>query len=354
MYLDQDRHQRGWLHFCEMKNVGSGIMKQRIKTTCLCLLILVLGAMTSCAGQQNQATPTIVNDKPIVLGFAQVGEESVWRAANTQSIINAAKEAGIDLIFVNAQQSTEKQKEAIRSFIAMQVDVIAFSPNVEDDWDPVLEEAQAAHIPVIIVDRSIKTKDDSLYVTYFGSDMLEEGRKAGTWLVDKLKGVTGDINIAEIRGNEKSDPTVSRSEGFHEIITPYPNMKIVLSESADFMRSKGREVMNTFLESGTKINVLFAHNDDMALGAIKAIEEHGLQPGKDILIVSVDAIKEAFEAMIAGKLNCTVECNPLQGPRLMQIVKDIVAGKTIDKRIVIPESVFPSERAAEELPNRKY
>ncbi len=327
-------------------------MKLLLRASCLCLLILFTVSMSSCANQQNQPEPT--NAKPIVLGFAQVGEESVWRSANTQSIIDAAKEAGIDLIFFNAQQSTEKQRKAIRSFIAQQVDVIAFSPNVEDEWDSVLEEAKAAGIPVIIVDRSIKTKDDSLYVTYFGSNMLEEGRRAGRWLVEKLKGASGDINIAEIRGNEKSDPTVSRSEGFREIIKPYPNMKIVLSEPADFLRSKGREVMNSFLGSGKKIDVLFSHNDDMALGAIKAIEEHGLRPGKDILIVSVDAIREAFEAMIAGKLNCTVECNPLQGPRLMQIVKDIVANKVIPKRIEIPEDVFPSERAAEELPNRKY
>lgn len=329
-------------------------MKHLAKTSCLCLLILVLAAMTSCTSQQSQATPTIANDKPIVLGFAQVGEESVWRTANTQSIIDAAKEAGIDLIFVNAQQSPEKQIKAIRSFIAQQVDVIAFSPIVETGWDPVLQEAKAAGIPVIIVDRAIQTEDDSLYVTYFGSDMREEGRKAGRWLVDKLKGTNGPVNIVEIQGTIGSDPAINRKAGFEEIIKPYPNMKIDLSESGDFMRSKGKEVMEHFLSLGSDIDVVFAHNDDMALGAIEAIEEYGLRPGKDILIVSVDAIKEAFEAMIAGKLNCTVECDPLQGPLLMQTVKDIMSAKEVPKRTYIPEGVFPAELAQQFLPNRQY
>lgn len=330
-------------------------MKRLLKATCLCLLILIVAIMTSCASQQSQPSPSAGNEKTIVLGFAQVGDESVWRTANTKSITDAANEAGINLIFVNGQQSEENQKKAIRSFIAQQVDVIAFSPNVEDGWDSVLEEAKAAGIPVIIVDRSISTKDDSLYVTYFGSDMLEEGRRAGRWLVEKLKGTQEKVNIVEIRGNDGSDPAINRSIGFNEIIKPYPNMKIVLSEAADFMRSKGKEVMEKFLtQMGSDIDVVFAHNDDMAMGAIEAIEEYGLKPGKDILIVSVDATKEAFEAMIAGKLNCTVECNPLQGPQLMQTVKDIVAHKYVQKRTIIPEDVFPSERAAEELPNRKY
>ncbi len=293
--------------------------------------------------------------KPIVLGFSQVGAESEWRTANTESIKSAAKEAGIELKFSDAQQKQENQIKAIRSFIAQRVDVIAFSPVVESGWEPVLREAKAAKIPVVLTDRAVNTKDPSLYVTFMGSDFVEEGRKAGRWLVEKMKDSKGDVNIVELQGTVGSAPAIDRKKGFEEIIKADPKFKIIRSQTGDFTRAKGKEVMEAFLKAeGKKINVLYAHNDDMAIGAIQAIEEAGMTPGKDITNISIDAVKGAFEAMMAGKLNVTVECSPLLGPQLMAAVKDIKAGKPVPKRIVTEEGIFPMETAAQEFPKRKY
>ncbi|KQP04327.1 ABC transporter substrate-binding protein [Pseudorhodoferax sp. Leaf265] len=293
--------------------------------------------------------------KKIVLGFSQVGAESEWRTANTESIKSAAKDAGIELKFSDAQQKQENQIKAIRAFIAQKVDVIAFSPVVESGWDNVLREAKAAKIPVVLTDRAVNAKDTSLYVTFMGSDFVEEGRKAGRWLVEKMKGQSGEVRIVELQGTVGSAPAIDRKKGFEEIIKADPKFKIVRSQTGDFTRAKGKEVMEAFLKAeGKTINVLYAHNDDMAIGAIQAIEEAGLKPAKDIVIISIDAVKGAFEAMIAGKLNVSVECSPLLGPQLMTAVKDIVAGKTIPKRIETVESIFPMETAAAEFPKRKY
>ena len=300
------------------------------------------------------ATGALAADKKITLGFAQVGAESEWRTANTQSIKTSAAKAGITLKFSDAQQKQENQIKAIRSFIAQKVDVIAFSPVVESGWETVLKEAKAAKIPVILTDRAVSVKDDSLYVTFMGSDFVEEGRRAGHWLLDNYK-AQGNVNIVELQGTVGSAPAIDRKKGFEEIIKAQPRFKVIRSQTGDFTRAKGKEVMEAFLKAeGKKINVLYAHNDDMAIGAIQAIEEAGLKPGKDITIISVDGVKGAFEAMIAGKLNVTVECNPLLGPQLMDAVRDVVAGKSLPKRIVTKESVYPQSVAAKEFPNRKY
>ena len=298
--------------------------------------------------------PTLAQNK-IVLGFSQVGAESEWRTANTESIKSSAKDAGIDLKFSDAQQKQENQIKAIRAFIAQKVDVIAFSPVVESGWGTVLREAKAAKIPVILSDRAVNEKDDSLWVSFMGSDFVEEGRRAGRWLVEKTKGSTTPVSIVELQGTVGSAPAIDRKKGFEEIIKADRKFKIIRSQTGDFTRAKGKEVMEAFLKAeGKKINVLYAHNDDMAIGAIQAIEEAGMKPAKDILIISVDAVKGAFEAMIAGKMNVSVECSPLLGPQLMQAVKDLKAGKTLPKRIVTQEGIFPMEVAAKEFPNRKY
>ena len=300
--------------------------------------------------------PAAAAPKKIVLGFSQIGAESEWRTANTESIKAAAKEAGIELKFSDAQQKEENQLKAIRGFIAQKVDVIAFSPVVESGWETVLKEAKAAKIPVILSDRAVDVKDQSLWVSFMGSDFVEEGRRAGNWLVGDLakKGMTGDIDIVELQGTVGSAPAIDRKKGFEEVLKSHPNLKITRSQTGDFTRTKGKEVMEAFLKADPNIQVLFAHNDDMAIGAIQAIEEAGKKPGKDIIIVSIDGVKGAFEAMMAGKLNCSVECSPLLGPQLMSAVKDLVAGKTLPKRIVTQEGVFPAEKAAEAFPSRKY
>jgi galactofuranose transport system substrate-binding protein len=298
--------------------------------------------------------PAFAQDK-LVLGFAQIGAESEWRTANTESIKASAKDAGIELKFSDAQQKQENQIKAIRAFIAQKVDVIAFSPVVESGWGTVLREAKAAKIPVILSDRAVDEKDDSLWVSFMGSDFTEEGRKAGRWLVEKMKATTTPVNIVELQGTVGSAPAIDRKKGFEEIIKADPKFKIIRSQTGDFTRAKGKEVMEAFLKAeGKKINVLYAHNDDMAIGAIQAIEEAGMKPAKDITIISIDAVKGAFEAMIAGKLNVSVECSPLLGPQLMQAVKDLKAGKTLPRRIVTQEGIFQMEVAAKEFPSRKY
>jgi len=293
---------------------------------------------------------------PLTLGFSQVGAESEWRTANTASIKAAAKEAGIALKFADAQQKQENQVKAIRSYIAQKVDVIAFSPVVESGWDTVLKEAKAAGIPVILTDRAVKVADPSLYVTFIGSDFVEEGRKAARWLLERAaKTPNATLNIVELQGTVGSAPAIDRKKGFEEVIKANPKLQIIRSQSGEFTRAKGKEVMESFLKQrDKKIDVLYAHNDDMAIGAIQAIEEAGLKPGVDIVIISIDGVRGAFEAMKAGKLNVTVECNPLLGPQLMQLAKDVVAKKPLEKRITVNEGVFPAEVAAKELPNRKY
>jgi len=354
-------------------------MSKIFRVIALLLVFAMIFGLAACGGSAQKSEPaqteqpkteakadekpaeTQKADKKIVLGFSQIGAESEWRTANTESIKQAAAEAGIELKFSDAQQKQENQIKAIRSFIAQKVDVIAFSPVVESGWETVLQEAKAANIPVILTDRAVDVKDDSLWVTFIGSDFVEEGRRAAKWLVEnyeKLKNpdkTMDTINVVELQGTVGSAPAIDRKKGFEEVLKDYPNYKIIKSQTGDFTRAKGKEVMEAFLKSdGKNIDVLFAHNDDMAIGAIQAIEEYGLKPGKDIIIVSIDAVKGAFEAMIAGKLNCTVECSPLLGPQLMQAVKDLMAGKELPKRVVVEEGVFPAEVAEKEFPNRKY
>jgi simple sugar transport system substrate-binding protein len=293
-------------------------------------------------------------DDRIVLGFSQIGAESEWRTANTESIKAAAATSNIDLRFADAQQKQENQIKAIRSFIAQKVDVIAFSPVVETGWDTVLQEARTAGIPVILTDRAV-TADPSLYVGFIGSDFVEEGRKAARWVLEEFKEVAGDVNIVELQGTVGSAPANDRKKGFEEIIAAEPRFKIVRSQSGDFTRSKGKEQMESILKSETRpIHVLYAHNDDMAIGAIQAIEEAGKKPGSEIKIASIDAVKGAFEAMIAGKLNVTIECNPLLGPQLMTSVTEVVAGRPIPKRIVVEEGVFTMDTAKQHIQSRTY
>lgn len=326
--------------------------RNRITSRRTLLSAVVAAAVTAALGVGLPAYAA----QPLVIGFSQVGAESEWRTANTASIKDAAKKEGVTLKFADAQQRQENQVKAIRSFIAQKVDLISFSPVVETGWDTVLREAKTAGIPVVLTDRSVSVSDPSLYVTMIGSDFVEEGRRAGHWLLERAKKTPdAQVNIVELQGTVGSAPAIDRKKGFEEVIAANPKLKIIRSQTGDFTRAKGKEVMEAFLKAeGKKINVLYAHNDDMAIGAIQAIEEAGLKPGTDIVVVSIDGVKGAFEAMIAGKMNVTVECSPLLGPQLMQVARDVVAGKPVPKRITTVESVFPAEVAAKEFPNRKY
>ena len=338
----------------------SRFMRHVFKALSLAVAVLMGGALM---GQTADAQCKYTHDKKIVVGFSQVGAESAWRAANTESIKAEAEKRGecIELKFSDAQQKQENQIKAIRNFIAQGVDVIAFSPVVESGWEPVLKEAKDAGIPVILTDRAVDVSDDSLWMTFMGSDFVEEGRRAGKWLVEnyekvKLADKTMDkVNIVELQGTVGSAPANDRFDGFREVLKDHPNFEIIKTQSADFTRAGGKQVMEAFLKAeGKKIDVVYGHNDDSALGAIQAIEEFGLTPGKDIIIVSVDAVRGAFEAMVEGKLNCTVECSPLLGPQLFDSVEDLMQGKELPRRIVTEEGVFPAEVAKDTLPNRKY
>jgi simple sugar transport system substrate-binding protein len=304
---------------------------------------------------QEAAPAPDVNPKKtyedLIVGYAQLGAESEWRSANTASVKEAAEALGVELKFSDAQQKQENQIKAIRSLIAQRVDVIGVAPLTEMGWDDVFKEARDAGIPIILVDRRAAVPPE-LYVTLMGSDFLEEGRNAARIMAELTN---GQANIVELVGTIDSAPANDRYKGFREILQEYPGMKIIDSRSGDFTVAQGKEAMEAFLEAhGKNITALYAHNDDMALGAIKAIEEYGLRPGVDIKIVSVDAARGAFEAMIAGKLNATVECNPLLGPQFFELALKVVNGEPVPKWVPSQEGVFFPEDAKDILPTRKY
>jgi simple sugar transport system substrate-binding protein len=306
------------------------------------------------------ATTASAAPKKWVVGFSQIGSESEWRTADTVSVQTAFKEdPSFELVYADAQQKQENQIKALRSFIARKVDVILFTALVETGYGPVLEEAKKAGIPVIMIDRDVQEKDRHLRMTIMGSDFVKEGEKAGNWLADylKKKGIDDgakQINIVELQGTTGSAPAIDRKKGFEVILAKHPNWKITRSQTGNFTSSEGKQVMEAFLKADKNIQVLYAHNDQMALGAIQAIKEAGLTPGKDITIVSVDAVKGAFEAMVKGELNCTVECSPLLGPQAVQAVKDLRAGKKLPARIWTIEGIFDETNAKEALPTRQY
>jgi ABC-type sugar transport system substrate-binding protein len=314
---------------------------------------LLVTALAACGGDGGAGSGG-AGDGKITLGFAQVGAESGWRTANTKSIQDAAKEAGIDLKFSDAQQKQENQIKAIRTYITQKVDVIAFSPVVESGWSTVLKEAKDAKIPVILTDRAIDSPDTSLYQTFIGSDFTVEGRKAGEWLVSQYQGKNDPVNIVELQGTTGSAPANDRKAGFGEAIKADPKFKIIASQTGDFTPAKGKEVMEAFLKANKDIDVLFAHNDDMGLGAIEAIEGAGLKPGVDIKIITVDAVKDGMQALAAGRINFIAECSPLLGPQLMDLVKKVNAGETVERRILTQETTFTPEQAKAVLPERKY
>lgn len=323
----------------------------------LVLLVESAGCVQSSPQTSDQQSASTARAKPrktyadLIVGFAQLGAESDWRTANTKSIKETADRLGIELRFSDAQQKQENQITAIRSLIVQKVDVIGISPIVETGWKTVFQEARNAGIPIILVDRRADVPDE-FYATYLGSDFLEEGRNAARTLATI---VDGKANIVELMGTIGSAPANDRYFGFRQILKDYPDMHIIDSQSGDFTRAKGKEVMQAFLKThGKDITALYSHNDDMTLGAIQAIQDYGLKPGVDIKIVSVDAERAAFEAMIAGQLNATVECNPLLGPQFFDLALKVVNGETVPKWVPSQESIFLPGNAKDILQMRQY
>ncbi|MCB2359876.1 substrate-binding domain-containing protein [Clostridium estertheticum] len=300
----------------------------------------------------NNKSRNLVDNKNIVLGYAQLMSESRWRDANAKSIKDAANDASINLDFREEGYTQKDQKQLIRELIKKKVDIIAFSPFVKNGWEDVLFEAKNAGIPVILCDRSVDS-DDSLWTCNIGSDFQEEGRRAARLLIEHF----GDkeANIFELKGNIGSAPEIERELGFNEVIKDHHNYKIVAEGTGNFNLDEGKEVMKKFLNSkNQKINMVFALNDDMALGAIDAIKDTGLVPGKDIIVIGIDATKQALLSIKKGEMYSTVECNPLLGPQLMKMARQIMSGEEVPLKIVNAEDVFTKINSAKEFKNRKY
>lgn len=299
-------------------------------------------------------TPSVTQPKEIVLGYSQLGAESGWRVACTQSIQESARNDGIQLQFSDAQQKFENQVKAIRTFIISRVDVIAFSPIVRTGWDSVLKEAKQAGIPVLLIDRDIETDDPTLFTSWAGSDFFAEGISAGEFIKTYCERENFNAKIVEILGTEGSAPEIGRREGFASAIESFENAEIVRFESGDFMNSRGYEIGRNLIESKLDFNTIFSHNDSMTMGVIKAFEEMGIETGKDIIIISVDGEQVAIDALRAGKINCVVECNPMLGNTVMDMVQKLCNNQEIPRKIFTPETVFTMYDDLSALPHRGY
>ena len=308
---------------------------------CLALVIMIL--LCSCAPRES--APTEEPEKLIRVGFSQTGAESVWRVANTESIKTAlSEENGYELIFSDGQQQQEKQTRAIRTFIQQKVDYIVLAPLVESGWDTVLEEAAAAKIPVIIVDRMIKTADDSLYTAYVGSNFLQEGRTAVSWLEDALAKYRhgGTVNIVNIQGTLGSSAQLGRSAALDEGLAAHPEWKLVARSTGNFIKPQSYEVMREILKTTRDIDVAYCENDSAALGAIKALEEAGLRCGidKDVIVISFDASGEGLNECLTGRISLDVECNPLQGTYVSDIIQRLNRFEKVEKITYLQETSF--------------
>ncbi|MBL4929235.1 galactofuranose ABC transporter, galactofuranose-binding protein YtfQ [Fuscibacter oryzae] len=276
-----------------------------------------------------------------VIGFSQIGSESGWRAAETSVTKSEAEKRGIDLKFADAQQKQENQIKAIRGFIAQGVDAILVAPVVSTGWDEVLGEAKEANIPVVLLDRGVDASAD-LYLTGVASDQVKEGAVAGKWLIDTVAGK--DCSVVELEGTVGSSPAINRKKGFDDAVGATANIKVIRSQTGDFTRAKGKEVMEGFLKAeggGKGICAVYAHNDDMAVGAIQAIKDAGLKPGSDILVVSIDGVPDIFSAMVAGEANATVELTPnMAGPAFDALDAYLNGGTAPEKAIITESKLF--------------
>lgn len=314
------------------------------------LLVIVLMACT-----EGPVGSGAENERRLVLGFSPIVSWGGWNGANADSVRQAAQAAGMEVRMEDTRYRQENQIATLRSFVRQRVDVIVFSPVVESGWDLVLTEIRAAGIPVILMDRSIEVSNDSLYASHVGSDFVEEGRRAGRWLLEHTREEPGEIAILELRGSDGSAPANDRKLGFAQAIGADRRYRIVESRSGDFFRARARQITAEFLaRGGPRLRAIFAHNDGMALGGIDALEAAGLAPGRDVLVIAIEGSRQGLEAIVAGKLNVSVECNPLVGPQLVAVARDAAAGKPVPRRVVIQEAVFTRENAAAELPKRAY
>ena len=308
-------------------------------------------ALSSCRKNNTRQ-----EEQDLLLGFSQLGSESAWRIGNTNDIEKQAEKYGVGLMFENANQKQENQIDAIRRFIAYKVDVIAFSPIVEEGWDNVLTEAKEAGIPVILVDRDISSDKEGLTTCLIGADFYKEGVMAGEYLIRKADALGLDtVNIVEITGTDNSTPMRQRQAGFADAIASDSRMHVLESIDGDFLKSRGAECMRSLLEKyGDQIDVVYSHNDEMTLGAIPEIEKAGFVPGQDMIIISVDGGQDAIDVLKQGKINCVVECTPKLGKEVMETAIKLKNGETVDKVIHPEERIFSDEQDLSNLEPRGY
>ena len=307
----------------------------------------------------------------VTVAFTQIGQESDWRTANTDSVIKAIEAEGWKLVYDDAQQKQENQVKALRNFISQGVDYILFTAVVSTGWEEVLKEVNEAEIPLVLMDRMPDNMADIQYAAAFGGDFVEEGRRMALWTknyVEKIGRSGEELNVVILEGTTGADAASGRQQGIMEILKDTPNLKVIASQSGNFTRAEGQPVMESFLKAHDKIDILLAHNDDMALGALDAIKAAGKVPGKDIIIVGCDAPKTAFDAIIAGDMNATIECTPLYGPFVVDALKKLMAGEDLGRDLIHPaESCFDaeggivfsldglvSEKAADKIGERLY
>lgn len=282
------------------------------------------------------------------VGYSQLGAESGWRTANTESVkATLTEENGFELTFVDAQQKQENQIKALRDFVAQDVDVIAFSPVIETGWDEVLQEIKDSGIPVILVDRSVDTTVEDAYVTHIGSDMCSEGKAAGEW----VKANHPDAKIFELQGTMGSGPQIERQRCFAEVVG---EDNIIGRASGNFTRAEGKTAMEAALQAYGDMTLLYAHNDDMGLGAVEAIEAAGKKAGTDIQIVTIDAVRDGLQALVDGKFNFVVECNPVFGDQLAELMKKVAAGEEVPEKTVVVDATFDQTITQEEVDARLY
>ena len=317
----------------------------------------LLTATMVCGMRVVPAVGVAAADDTITVGFSQVGAESDWRTANTESMKSTfSEENGYELIFDDAQQKQENQLTAIRNFIQQEVDYILLAPVTETGWDTVLQEAKDADIPVIIVDRMVDVSDDSLYTTWIGTDSLLEGRKAAEWLnaYTTAKGIDAkDVNIVDIQGTIGSTAQIGRSKGLEEGVDNY-GWNLLAQQSGEFTQAKGQEVMESMLKQYDNINVVYCDNDNEAFGAIDAIEAAGKTVGSDIangeiMVMSFDTTNAGLTDTLAGKIACDVECNPLHGPRAEELIKALEAGEEVEKLNYVDEEIFATDDTVDKV-----
>ncbi len=328
-------------------------MKRLLFILFLAAMLFALAGCGSNPGDTNAAGDAHYEDF-IVVGFSQVGAESDWRAANTQSMLEALSEKnGYKLIFDDGQQKQERQITAIRNFIHQEVDYIVLAPTTETGWDTVLQEAKTVGIPVIIVDRRIEVSDESLFTCWVGSDFRKEGDTAVRWMEERFG--PERLKIVHLQGNIGSSAQIGRTEGLDAGIQANGNWSLAARASGEFTQAKGQELVEEFIAQGIRFNVIYSENDNMAYGAIDALKAAGIMPGSDVAVISFDANRAALEMTLSGEISYNVECNPLHGPRVAAIIEQLESGGTPQKFTYVGETSFDSRTITQALiDSREY